>query len=98
MDLALPSWPRCLKAMVLVKPATVVQWHQQAPSLSGECLRVAGIEASSGAAANRRRHRRLRYCASSMYSSVVLLPVGMSLWLGSYAAELLSILPIVAFH
>jgi protein-S-isoprenylcysteine O-methyltransferase Ste14 len=29
-----------------------------------------------------------------MYSSVVLLPVGMSLWLRSYAAALLSILPI----
>jgi protein-S-isoprenylcysteine O-methyltransferase Ste14 len=29
-----------------------------------------------------------------MYSSVVLLPVGMSLWLGSYAAAVLSILPI----
>jgi len=23
------TWPRCLKAMVLVKPATVVQWHRQ---------------------------------------------------------------------
>src|SRR3984893_14560599 len=22
-------WPRCLEAMVLVKPATVVQWHRQ---------------------------------------------------------------------
>ena len=22
-------WPRCLKLMVLVKPATVVQWHRQ---------------------------------------------------------------------
>jgi Integrase core domain len=22
-------WPRCLKAMVLVKPATVIQWHRQ---------------------------------------------------------------------
>jgi len=22
-------WPRCLDAMVLVKPATVVQWHRQ---------------------------------------------------------------------
>jgi putative transposase len=22
-------WPRCLKVMVLVKPATVVQWHRQ---------------------------------------------------------------------
>src|SRR5215469_115300 len=22
-------WPRCLKAMVLVKPATVVQWHDK---------------------------------------------------------------------
>ena len=22
-------WPRCLHAMVLVKPATVVQWHRQ---------------------------------------------------------------------
>jgi len=26
-------WPRCLKAMVLVKPATVIQWHRQ-----GFCL------------------------------------------------------------
>jgi len=23
------SWPRCLEAMVLVKPATVIQWHRQ---------------------------------------------------------------------
>ena len=23
-------WPRFLKAMVLVKPATVIQWHRQA--------------------------------------------------------------------
>ena len=23
------AWPRCLKVMVLVKPATVVQWHRQ---------------------------------------------------------------------
>jgi len=23
-------WPRCLEVMVLVKPATVVQWHRQA--------------------------------------------------------------------
>ncbi len=23
------AWPRCLKTMVLVKPATVVQWHRQ---------------------------------------------------------------------
>ena len=22
-------WPRCLKAILLVKPATVVQWHRQ---------------------------------------------------------------------
>src|SRR6202521_5392069 len=22
-------WPRCLNAMVLVKPATVIQWHRQ---------------------------------------------------------------------
>src|SRR5271169_2868576 len=22
-------WPRCLEAMVLVKPATVIQWHRQ---------------------------------------------------------------------
>ena len=22
-------WPRCLEVMVLVKPATVVQWHRQ---------------------------------------------------------------------
>jgi hypothetical protein len=22
-------WPRCLDAMVLVKPATVIQWHRQ---------------------------------------------------------------------
>jgi hypothetical protein len=22
-------WPRCLEAMMLVKPATVVQWHRQ---------------------------------------------------------------------
>ncbi len=22
-------WPRCLEMMVLVKPATVVQWHRQ---------------------------------------------------------------------
>jgi putative transposase len=22
-------WPRCLETMVLVKPATVVQWHRQ---------------------------------------------------------------------
>src|SRR6202521_2184320 len=24
-----PLWPRCLEAMVLVKPATVIQWHRQ---------------------------------------------------------------------
>ena len=23
------AWPRCLKVMVLVKPATVLQWHRQ---------------------------------------------------------------------
>src|SRR5579872_3894147 len=23
------TWPRCLRAMVLVNPATVVQWHRQ---------------------------------------------------------------------
>ncbi len=23
------SWPRCLEVMVLVKPATVIQWHRQ---------------------------------------------------------------------
>src|SRR5271167_639792 len=23
------TWPRCLKVMVLVKPATVLQWHRQ---------------------------------------------------------------------
>ena len=23
------SWPRCLEAIVLVKPATVIQWHRQ---------------------------------------------------------------------
>jgi putative transposase len=23
------AWPRCLKVMVLVKPATVVHWHRQ---------------------------------------------------------------------
>jgi len=23
------AWPRCLKVMVLVKPATVIQWHRQ---------------------------------------------------------------------
>ena len=22
-------WPRCLEAMVLIKPATVIQWHRQ---------------------------------------------------------------------
>jgi len=29
LDLALSVWPRCLNLMVLVKPATVVQWHRQ---------------------------------------------------------------------
>src|SRR6266853_700802 len=28
-------WPRCLDAMVLVKPATVVQWHRQASVCTG---------------------------------------------------------------
>ena len=28
-------WPRCLNAMVLVKPATVVQWHRKAFAYSG---------------------------------------------------------------
>jgi hypothetical protein len=28
-------WPRCLNAMVLVKPATVVQWHRQGFRLFG---------------------------------------------------------------
>ena len=23
------AWPRCLKVMMLVKPATVIQWHRQ---------------------------------------------------------------------
>ena len=26
-------WPRCLDAMVLVKPATVIQWHRAPPDL-----------------------------------------------------------------
>lgn len=29
MGLAYRVWPRCLKVVVLVKPATVVQWHRQ---------------------------------------------------------------------
>ena len=29
LDLALSGWPRCLNLMVLVKPATLVQWHRQ---------------------------------------------------------------------
>jgi len=28
-------WPRCLDTMVLVKPATVVQWHRQGFRLFG---------------------------------------------------------------
>src|SRR6266436_827641 len=28
LGLALPVWPRCLSVIVLVKPATVVQWHR----------------------------------------------------------------------
>jgi hypothetical protein len=28
-------WPRCLDTMVLVKPATVVQWHRQASACFG---------------------------------------------------------------
>jgi|ERR1700730_18441057 len=28
-------WPRCLDTMVLVKPATVVQWHRQGSACSG---------------------------------------------------------------
>jgi putative transposase len=28
-------WPRCLNIMVLVKPATVVQWHRQGFRLYG---------------------------------------------------------------
>jgi putative transposase len=29
LDVALPDWPRTLNAMVLVKPATVIQWHRK---------------------------------------------------------------------
>jgi hypothetical protein len=28
-------WPRCLDAMVLVKPATVIQWHRKASGSIG---------------------------------------------------------------
>lgn len=28
-------WPRCLEAMVLVKPATVVEWHEKASACTG---------------------------------------------------------------
>ena len=33
-------WPRCLEAMVLVKPATVVQWHRRLPPVLAMALEV----------------------------------------------------------
>ena len=30
-------WPRCLEVMVLVKPATIVQWHRQGFRLFWRC-------------------------------------------------------------
>jgi hypothetical protein len=33
-------WPRCLDAMVLVKPATVVQWHRQGFRLFWRCVQA----------------------------------------------------------
>ena len=33
-------WPRCLNIMVLVKPATVVQWHRRLPALLALAFKV----------------------------------------------------------
>ena len=54
-------WPRCLEAMVLVKPATVVQWHRQGfrlfcrwrsksgrPSVDREILARVTLRATTG--------------------------------------------------
>ena len=35
-------WPRCLEAMVLVKPATVIQWHRQGLPCFGVGARAPG--------------------------------------------------------
>jgi putative transposase len=35
-------WPRCLDTMVLVKPATVIQWHRQGFRLFGAGVRDPG--------------------------------------------------------
>jgi putative transposase len=35
-------WPPCLEAMVLVKPATVIQWHRQASARFGGGARDQG--------------------------------------------------------
>jgi hypothetical protein len=35
-------WPRCLEVMVLVKPATIVQWHHQGFRLIGVGARDPG--------------------------------------------------------
>ena len=35
-------WPRCLEVMVLVKPATVVQWHRQGFRLYGRSRSKSG--------------------------------------------------------
>ncbi len=32
-------WPHCLGTMVLVKPATIIQWHRQGFRLSGDGAR-----------------------------------------------------------
>jgi putative transposase len=59
-------WPRCLDAMVLVKLATVVQWHRQGFRLfwrwrsRSRRLAVNGSRSSGSDSANERRQSSLR--------------------------------------
>ena len=40
-------WPRCLKVMVLVKPATVIRWHRQRlPQILALGLKIAARRAA----------------------------------------------------
>jgi hypothetical protein len=70
-------WPRCLDTMVLVKPATVVQWHRQGfrlvlalaleirTAVTGS--RGSGID-SADEHRQRERSRRVRRIAATMLS------------------------------
>jgi hypothetical protein len=45
-------WPRCLQTMVLVKPATVLQWHRQGFRLYWRWRRAQRDNARTGKHAN----------------------------------------------